>query len=122
MTKTILYNEDCSVAMKKIGIDTVNLILTDPPYNLGVFMKNVDRNLQKMRDNFLVPLVGIIGSMKSGFQLWIIFFAESARIIKKGGSMIVFMSLIKVETIIQLAIKHGKQLGFGIKLITCQEI
>ncbi len=107
MTKTILYNDDCSVAMKKIGTDTVNLILTDPPYNLGVFMKNRDTNLHKMRDNFF----GAAGWDNMEYEEWISamdnFFAESARVIKKGGSMIVFMSLIKIETIIQLATKHG---------------
>ena len=35
------------------------------------------------------------------------FVKESARIIKDGGSMIIFMSIIKVETIIKLAEKHG---------------
>jgi len=35
------------------------------------------------------------------------FFAESARLLKKGGSMVVFMSIIKVETIVKIAESHG---------------
>ena len=35
------------------------------------------------------------------------FFAEAARTVKVGGSLIMFMSLIKIETIIKLAEKHG---------------
>lgn len=35
------------------------------------------------------------------------FFKSSARVMKKGGTMIVFMAIIKVETIIKLAQKHG---------------
>ena len=35
------------------------------------------------------------------------FFKASARVMRKGGAMIMFMAIIKVETIIQLAEKHG---------------
>ncbi|HFI0541888.1 DNA-methyltransferase [Streptococcus suis] len=93
--------------MKNINSGSVDLILTDPPYNLGVFMKNRDTNLHKMRDNFF----GAAGWDDMEYDDWIesmdSFFNESSRIMKKGGSMIMFMSLIKIETIIQLATKHG---------------
>lgn len=52
MSEIILYNDDCIVAMKKIADKSIDLIVTDPPYNLGNFMKNRDTNLSKMRDNF----------------------------------------------------------------------
>ena len=52
MAETKLYNRNCIDAMKEIEAGTVDLIVTDPPYNLGNFMKNRDTNLQKMRDNF----------------------------------------------------------------------
>ena len=35
------------------------------------------------------------------------FFEQAGRVMKKGGSMIVFMSIIKVEGIIRLAESHG---------------
>ena len=38
--------------MKQIPDASVDLILTDPPYNLGNFMKDRDTNLSKMRDNY----------------------------------------------------------------------
>ena len=53
------------------------------------------------------------------------FFKSSARVMKKGGTMIVFMAIIKVETIIKLAQKHGfyyKTTEYGIKQIRCLEI
>ncbi|KKF55989.1 DNA-cytosine methyltransferase [Streptococcus uberis 6780] len=107
MVKIELINDDCSNAMKNINSGSVDLILTDPPYNLGVFMKNRDTNLHKMRDNFF----GAAGWDDMEYDDWIesmdSFFYESSRIMKKGGSMIMFMSLIKIETIIQLATKHG---------------
>ena len=52
MSKIKLYNDDCIVAMKKVADKSIDLIVTDPPYNLGNFMKNRDTNLSKMRDNF----------------------------------------------------------------------
>ncbi|EAG3226895.1 site-specific DNA-methyltransferase [Listeria monocytogenes] len=93
--------------MSKIDKDMIDLIVTDPPYNLGNFMKNRDTNLKKMRDNFF----GSAGWDDMEFDEWEksmdLFFKESARVIKKGGTMIVFMAIIKVETIIKLAEKHG---------------
>lgn len=103
----LLYNEDCISAMKRIEDGTVDLILTDPPYNLGLFMKNRDTNLKKMRDNFF----GDAGWDDLEYDEWVNsmdgFFAEAARVMKKGGSAIVFMSIIKVEGLIRLAEKHG---------------
>ena len=102
-----LYNQDCIVAMKEIGGASVDLIVTDPPYNLGNFMKNRGTNLQTMRDNFF----GAAGWDDMEFEEWEEvmndFFKESARVLKKGGAVIVFMALTKVETIIRLAEKHG---------------
>ena len=107
MSKIKLYNGDCATYLKQIESDIVDLILTDPPYNLGMFMKNRDTNLHKMRDNFF----GAAGWDDLGYEEWLMsmdnFFEESARISKKGASMIMFMSLIKLETLIQLAEKHG---------------
>ena len=47
-----LYNESCMDAMSKMEDDSVDLVLTDPPYNLGLFMKNRATNLKAMRANF----------------------------------------------------------------------
>ena len=107
MSEIKLYNDDCIVAMKKVADKSIDLIVTDPPYNLGNFMKNRDTNLSKMRDNFF----GSAGWDDMEFDDWEKsmdnFFKSSARVMKKGGTMIVFMAIIKVETIIRLAEKHG---------------
>lgn len=107
MANSIIYNGDCTIEMNKIANDSVDLILTDPPYNLGNFMINRSTNLAKMRENFFANA----GWDNLEFDEWVermdMFFEDAARVIKKGGSMIVFMSIIKVETIIKLAEKHG---------------
>jgi len=107
MADSIIYNDDCINTMKKIQDDSVDLIITDPPYNLGLFMKERATNLAKMRDNFF----GAAGWDNLNFDEWELsmnsFFEETARVLKKGGSVIVFMAVIKVETIIKIAEKYG---------------
>lgn len=107
MAETRLFNHDCIAAMAGLDENSIDLILTDPPYNLGRFMEKRDTNLKRMRDNFF----GSAGWDDMGFKDWSEsmdhFFESAARVMKNGGSMIMFMAIIKVETIIQLATKHG---------------
>ena len=70
-------------------------------------MKNRATNLAAMRKNYF----GAAGWDNASEAEWEIlmeeFFAESARVLKPGASMIVFMAIIKVETLIKLAEKNG---------------
>lgn len=97
----------CIDAMKAMEPRSIDLILTDPPYNLGKFMKERATNLKRMRSNYF----GAAGWDDLDFDEWTLsmdkFFEEASKVIRVGGSMIVFMAIIKVETIIQLATKHG---------------
>ena len=84
-----LYNGDCVENMKKIKDGSVHLIITDPPYNLGNFMISRDTNLKKMRENFFASA----GWDNLEYSEWVDsmdhFFAESARVMAKGGAMII---------------------------------
>lgn len=98
---------DCVQKMQEINDSVIDLLLTDPPYNLGLFMKGRDTNLGALRENhFAVSNWDHIEQ-----PVWELhmeqFFKESARVLKKGGGAIVFVSLIKVETIIKLAQQNG---------------
>ena len=44
MADITLYNQDCIAAMQQVNAESVDLIVTDPPYNLGNFMKKRDTN------------------------------------------------------------------------------
>lgn len=107
LEKYTLFNVNCMDAMKKIETDSVDLVLTDPPYNLGLFMKKRETNLKAMRENFF----GAAGWDNIEFEEWIKdmddLFSELSRIVKVRGSIIMFMSIIKVESIIKIAEKHG---------------
>lgn len=93
--------------MRDMESKSVDLVLTDPPYNLGLFMQNRATNLKAMRENFF----GAAGWDDLEFADWEkemdLFFAELSRVVKESSSVIMFMSIIKVETIIRLAEKHG---------------
>jgi site-specific DNA-methyltransferase (adenine-specific) len=104
---THLANGDCLDYMKVIPTNSVDLVLTDPPYNLGLFMHNRQTNLNKMRDNHFA----YSGWDDLTFDEWEnnmrLFFQETNRVLRKRGSLLMFMSLIKVETIIRLAEENG---------------
>ena len=91
MQKYILYNGDCLEYMKKIKSSSVDLIVTDPPYNLGKFMENRDTNLGKMRDNFF----GVAGWDDLDFKEW------------KQSINKFFHQAARVETLISVAEKNG---------------
>ena len=102
-----MINGDCLEQMKGIGDGTIDLILTDPPYNLGLFMKGRDAGIQRMRDNFFAVKGWDDLNADDWAKQMDAFFAESARVLKKCGSMIVFMAVIKVGTVIDIAQRHG---------------
>ena len=106
-SRFVLYNKSCLDAMRDMESKSVDLVLTDPPYNLGLFMQNRATNLKAMRENFF----GAAGWDDLEFADWEkemdLFFAELSRVVKESSSVIMFMSIIKVETIIRLAEKHG---------------
>ncbi|WP_307979867.1 DNA methyltransferase [uncultured Senegalimassilia sp.] len=102
-----LINGDCLVSMEGIADGSVDLLLTDPPYNLGLFMQERATNLKRMRENYF----GAAGWDNLCADDWAEsmdeFFGEAARVVRKGGALIVFMAVIKLETLIGLAQKHG---------------
>lgn len=102
-----LHVGDCLAHLKQLETDSVDLLLTDPPYNLGNFMRNRATNLAKMRENFFGAAGWDDASAAEWESLMDKFFGETTRVIKPGGSAIVFMALIRVESVVRLAEKHG---------------
>lgn len=102
-----LLNGDCLKVMRTIPEDSIDCIITDPPYNLGLFMHNRNTNLKKMRENQFA----YAGWDNMEYKKWKTsmakFMAQCARVSKKRASLIVFMSVIKVADIIEVAEKYG---------------
>ena len=101
-----IVNGDCLEALKNIPDNSIDLIITDPPYNLGRFMKGRGTNLKKMRENHFA----YSGWDDLEFENWCSqmdsLIAECHRVLKKKGNLLIFMSIIKVETIINIAQNH----------------
>lgn len=120
-----IYSGDALKKIRYVKDNSIDLILTDPPYNLGLFMKNRSTNLSAMRENHFS------GKKWDDLEesVWIenmgLLFQEFSRVLKKGGSLVVFMAIIKLESIIKIAEKNKfyyKTTGIWHKKIQCQEI
>lgn len=102
-----IVNGDCLEVLKTIPDESVDCILTDPPYNLGLFMHNRNTNLAKMRDNQFA----YAGWDNIEYEEWCSnmreFLKECSRILKPKGTLISFMSIIKVESFIRFAEEVG---------------
>jgi site-specific DNA-methyltransferase (adenine-specific) len=69
-----IYNEDCIVGMKKIKSETVDIVICDPPYNIG---KDFGNNSDKQNmDTYLMWC-----------DAWI---QECLRILKPNGTLYIF--------------------------------
>ena len=81
--------------MKMIPDGSVDCIITDPPYNLGQFMHDRNTNLVKMRANQFAYAGWDNLDYKEWKQSMKMFLSECSRVLKKGGTLIVFMAVIK---------------------------
>ncbi|MBR4324332.1 MAG: site-specific DNA-methyltransferase [Bacteroidales bacterium] len=106
-----VYNGDCVVVMRDFNSRSVDCIITDPPYNLGLFMQNRNTNLIKMRNNQFAYAGWDDLEQETWEKQMKSFLLESSRILKKRGALLVFMSVIKVESFVKLA----QQCGFYYK-------
>ncbi|MGM0380066.1 MAG: DNA-methyltransferase [Bacillota bacterium] len=106
-TNTLLFNGNCIDKMQLIKSESTDLILTDPPYNLGNFMHSRNTNLIKMRENQFAYAEWDKLSQEDWTKEIEKFFKESSRVLKKGGTLLIFMSLMKIETIVNIAQKHN---------------
>lgn len=102
-----LINGDSLKEIKKIETDSVDLILTDPPYNLGLFMKKRSTNLSALRSNHFSGKEWDQLEEEDWKENMRLLFIEFSRVLKKGGSLVMFMAIIKLETIIEIANKNN---------------
>lgn len=101
-----IANGDSVSVMQKMKEKSIDLILTDPPYNLGKFMQDRATNMGKLRKNHFSATDWDHLNNSEWMTKMDQFLKLSSKIIRRGGSMIILMSLMKVETIIRLAEKH----------------
>lgn len=104
-----LYNTNCIGAFHTIEDESIDLILTDPPYNLGTFVKNAgrNRNIHSMnRQNF--ALENWDNMSEDDFNnMMDEFFKISAQKLKVGGTLLLFCSFLKIGSFVTAAQKYG---------------
>ncbi|WP_353743855.1 site-specific DNA-methyltransferase [Corynebacterium sp. S1S1] len=102
-----LIHGDCIETLSQLDSESVDLVLTDPPYNLGQFMKGRYTNLHKMRENYF----GAAGWDDAAPHEWELlmqhYFQELANVVVPGANVIVFMAVLKVETVVKIAEEYG---------------
>jgi len=98
---------DCLDILSGLEDSSCDLILTDPPYNLGLFMKKRGTNIGKLRANHFAVASWDLLDFTEWSKKMDVFFAQAARVLKKRGTILMFMSIIKLETVKQLAEKNG---------------
>ena len=105
--KSQLFNAECTAIMSTLPDNSIDCIITDPPYNLGLFMHQRNTNLKKMRDNQFA----YAGWDNLEFEKWQqnmkLWLHECHRVLKKRGTLIIFMAIIKVGDLIKLAEQEG---------------
>lgn len=102
-----LYFGDANEKILSIDSNSVDLVVTDPPYNLGLFMKNRSTNLKALRQNHFSGKKWDHLPEDEWKKNMNFIFSEFSRVLKQGSSMIMFMAVIKVESIIKIAAEHG---------------
>ena len=98
---------DCLKLLKKVPDKSVDLILTDPPYNLGLFMHKRGTNIKGMRDHHFAYSDWDNLEFEQWSKLMNDFLIECSRVLKNKGALLMFMSIMKLETVISEATDAG---------------
>lgn len=83
-----LFHGDCLDVMKQLSDNSVDLVLTDPPYNLGSFMQNRGVGLKSMRDNTFFDKEWDNKDNDEWENMIDSFLTECKRLLKLGGQFL----------------------------------
>jgi site-specific DNA-methyltransferase (adenine-specific) len=91
------YNADCTTKVRQtIGCNTIDLIVTDPPY--GINGHKLDKHYNRKKDTVLDGYVEIPMNEYADFsKKWI---QEAERILRPGGSMYIFSGYTNLHHIL----------------------
>jgi DNA modification methylase len=114
----MIVNDDCFEYLKLIQDETVDLILTDPPYNISKksnFYKISENTTDFMKTKYSKHSIDF-GDWDSELDLDKLF-SEYFRILRKGGTLIMFFDIWKSNILKEIADKYKfKQPRVGIWL------
>ena len=87
----------------QIPDNSIDLILTDPPYNLANFCKDRQSNIHTMRPNHFTQSSWDEFDNKSFDVLMSDFLSQAQRVLRRGGGAIIFTSVLRINDLITLA-------------------
>lgn len=102
MTNQIILG-DCFEVLKNIPKNSIDLILTDPPYLISK-TSNFTKNSENTKFNKISIDFGEWDKEEVNFDL---LFSEYKRILKPGGTLIIFYDVWKCDVLKELAGKWG---------------
>ena len=100
----MIINGDCIEELKKIEDNSIDLILTDPPYFISKesnFKKISDTTSQEMATKYNISID--FGEWDKGGLDWKTIFSEYSRVLKKGGTLIIFYDVWKSSELKEVA-------------------
>jgi len=103
----LLINDDCFNYFKEIKDNSIDLILVDPPYLISRdsnFKKHSDSADQSMVDKYNISID--FGEWDKDDLDWDLLFKEYYRVLKKGGTLIVFFDIWKSNIVREFADKN----------------
>ena len=103
----MIINGDCVEEIKKIGDNTIDLIITDPPYFISResnFKKISETTTSEMATKYNISID--FGEWDKGELDWNTLFFEYNRILKKGGTLIIFYDIWKSSELKEFADKY----------------
>lgn len=98
-----IINDDCYSALKNIDNNSINLILTDPPYNISR-ESNFTKNSTNTKFNKISIDFGDWDKEELDLDL---LFSEFKRVLKPGGTVVIFYDVWKSERLKQVAENYG---------------
>lgn len=107
MPEVSLFCGNCIDYLSSMPVSSVDLILTDPPYNIGNFAHDRGSQIHTMRPNHFTDSGWDDEEVDDWKILMDQFFESAAQISKPGTNMIVFMSYLKTPEVIEIAERHG---------------
>ena len=94
-----LYNTDGLIASQHLPEKSIDMVLMDPPYNIAEHMKSRGSGVHRLRPNHFSTCEWDNLDEATWHENMVSLAKELFRIVKTGGTIIIFMSILKVETI-----------------------
>lgn len=102
-----IYHNDCFDVFPEIENNSIDLILTDPPYNITNLVGHSKPNFGSIRPNHFATAEWDKYNNDDFYTMIDNFFTQAERVIKKKGTLIIFTSYLYIGSVVEIAEKHN---------------